>query len=63
MEIIFHGHRAPMSPRLTRRAREGVIVRWLERPAALRASLGFFTDEDDLARLLRGVTAMARGDC
>ncbi|MGA9837017.1 MAG: HPF/RaiA family ribosome-associated protein [Gemmatimonadaceae bacterium] len=34
MEIIFHGHRAPMSPRLTRRAREGVskLARRLGRP-------------------------------
>jgi selenocysteine lyase/cysteine desulfurase len=44
-------------------ARRGVIVRWLERPAALRASCGFFTDDDDLDRLVRGVAATARGDC
>lgn len=40
----------------------GVIVRWLPHPAALRASLGFFSDETDLARLLEGVTAIG-GDC
>jgi L-cysteine/cystine lyase len=44
-------------------AARGVIVRWLERPAALRASLGFFTDGADVARLVEGVTAIAGGDC
>ncbi len=44
-------------------AGDGVIIRWLERPAALRASFGFFTDEGDLGRLVRSATAMARGDC
>lgn len=34
MEIILHGHHAPMSPRLQRRAREGVskLARRLGRP-------------------------------
>ncbi len=44
-------------------AERGVIVRWLERPAALRASLGFFSDDGDREMLVRGVTAVARGDC
>ena len=44
-------------------AADGAIIRWLERPAALRASFGFFTDEGDIGRLARSVTAMARGDC
>ncbi len=33
----------------------GVVVRSLRRPEALRASVGFFTDEADLARLAAGV--------
>jgi ribosome-associated translation inhibitor RaiA len=34
MEIIFHAHHAPMSPRLQRRAREGVdkLARRMGRP-------------------------------
>lgn len=44
-------------------AARGVIVRWLERPAALRASLGFFCDDADLRALVEGVTAIARGGC
>ncbi len=44
-------------------AERGCIVRWLERPAALRAAFGFFSDASD-AELLSGlVTAIARGDC
>lgn len=42
--------------------RAGVVVRWLERPAALRASTGFFTDASDVARLASAVAAVARGD-
>ena len=42
-------------------ARQGVIVRPLPRPAALRASLGFFADEDDVARLVSAVTAIGGG--
>lgn len=41
-------------------AQGGVIVRWLPQPAALRASLGFYTDDTDLDRLagaVRGVAA------
>lgn len=44
-------------------ATRGVIIRWLERPAALRASFGFFCDEVDVQRLAEGVSAVARGDC
>ena len=44
-------------------AAQGCIVRWLERPAALRASFGFFSDAEDAALLARLVTATARGDC
>jgi L-cysteine/cystine lyase len=40
-------------------AARGVTVRWLPRPAALRASLGFFTDEGDIARLAAGVAAVS----
>lgn len=42
--------------------RAGVVLRWLERPAALRASTGFFTDASDVARLASAVAAVARGD-
>ena len=44
-------------------AARGCIVRWLERPAAMRASFGFFSDAEDAALLARLVTATARGDC
>jgi L-cysteine/cystine lyase len=44
-------------------AARGVIIRWLERPAALRASFGFFCDGVDVERLAEGVSAVARGDC
>ena len=45
-------------------AARGVIVRWLENPPSLRASLGFFTDEDDIARLATAVRAIvARDGC
>ena len=44
-------------------AERGCIVRWLERPAALRASFGFFTDASDVLLLAECVTAIARGDC
>lgn len=44
-------------------AARGVVVRWLDRPAALRASPGFFTDDDDLRRLVDGVAAIARDGC
>jgi selenocysteine lyase/cysteine desulfurase len=37
----------------------GVVVRSIPRPAALRASVGFFTDEADLARLAAGVAALS----
>ena len=43
-------------------AARGVVIRWLERPAALRASFGFFCDEVDVQRLSEGVNAVARGD-
>jgi selenocysteine lyase/cysteine desulfurase len=38
-----------------RLAAEGVVVRSVPRPNVLRASVGFFTDEGDLARLEAGV--------
>ena len=44
-------------------AARGVIVRWLERPAALRASLGFFSNDADVRRLVEGVDAIVRGGC
>ena len=40
-------------------AAKGVVVRSLPRPAALRASVGFFTDEADVARLAAGVAAVS----
>jgi selenocysteine lyase/cysteine desulfurase len=39
-------------------AAEGVVIRSLPRPEALRASLGFFSDEADVERL---AAALARG--
>jgi selenocysteine lyase/cysteine desulfurase len=45
-----------------RLAAEGVIVRWMRRPAVLRASLGVFTGDEDVARLAAGVAAVATGD-
>lgn len=41
-------------------AERGVVVRWLERPAALRASLGFFSDDGDVRCLVEAVSALAR---
>ncbi len=40
-------------------AARGVVVRSLPRPEALRASVGFFTDEADVARLAAGVAAVS----
>jgi L-cysteine/cystine lyase len=45
-----------------RLAADGVIVRWMRRPAVLRASLGFFTDDDDVRRLAGALAAVAAGD-
>lgn len=42
-------------------ARRGVLARWLIRPPALRASLGFFSDDTDVTRLVEGVTAIGGG--
>lgn len=39
-------------------AARGVMVRWLDVPAALRASAGFFTDETDVARLVAEIAAL-----
>lgn len=39
-------------------ADRGVMVRWLESPAALRAAPGFFTDDADIARLAAEVAAL-----
>jgi L-cysteine/cystine lyase len=43
-------------------AADGVIVRWVRRPEVVRASLGFFTTHEDVARLAAGVAAVAGGD-
>jgi L-cysteine/cystine lyase len=42
-------------------AREGVLVRWLEHPAALRVSTGFFTDDADIGRLAAALPSAAAG--
>jgi L-cysteine/cystine lyase len=42
-------------------ARRGVIVRWVPRPYALRASTGFFTDDGDLVALRDAVRGVALG--
>jgi L-cysteine/cystine lyase len=39
-------------------ADDGVILRWVPNPRALRASAGFFTDEGDLDRLVAAVRAL-----
>jgi len=39
-------------------ATRGVIVRWLGHPAAVRASAGFFTDDEDVRRLAAAVAAL-----
>ncbi len=39
-------------------ADDGVLVRWLEYPPALRASIGFHWCDDDIERLARGVAAV-----
>lgn len=45
-------------------AARGIVLRWLERPYALRVSTGFFTSDADIARLAAGVAAVAaRDDC
>jgi selenocysteine lyase/cysteine desulfurase len=36
----------------------GVLVRWIAKPRRLRASVGAWTDEGDLTRLLEGVAAL-----
>jgi L-cysteine/cystine lyase len=35
--------------------RSGIVLRWVPQPRALRASVGFFTDETDLSRLGAGL--------
>lgn len=40
-------------------AARGVLVRSIPRPEVLRASLGFFTDDADVARLAAGVAAVS----
>lgn len=42
-------------------AADGVLVRWLEHPPALRASIGFHWCDDDIERLTRAVAAVC--DC
>jgi L-cysteine/cystine lyase len=39
--------------------RSGACLRWLVNPPALRASLGFFTDDSDLAALAEGVGGLS----
>ncbi len=39
--------------------RAGVIVRWLAYPAAVRASTGFYTDQDDISRLAGAVAGLS----
>jgi len=41
---------------------QGVVVRWLRRPSALRASLGFFTTPGDIERLAAACEALAPRD-
>ncbi|MEO9175551.1 MAG: aminotransferase class V-fold PLP-dependent enzyme [Gaiellales bacterium] len=36
----------------------GVLVRWIERPRRVRASVGFWTDDGDLARLCEAIGAL-----
>jgi L-cysteine/cystine lyase len=50
--------RAPVETAAKLAAR-GVVVRSLVRPEALRASVGFFTDEADVARLAAGIAALS----
>ncbi len=45
-----------------RLAADGVIVRWMRRPEVLRASLGFFTTDEDVARLAAALAGVASGD-
>jgi L-cysteine/cystine lyase len=45
-----------------RMAAEDVIVRWLPHTPLVRASLGFFTDASDVARLAAAARAVAVGD-
>jgi selenocysteine lyase/cysteine desulfurase len=33
----------------------GIVLRWVPQPRALRVSVGFFNDEQDLARLSGGL--------
>jgi selenocysteine lyase/cysteine desulfurase len=40
-------------------AAAGVVVRWVPEPRVLRASLGFFTDDEDVRRLAAAVAALA----
>ena len=39
----------------------GVLVRWIAHPRRLRASVGAWTDESDLTRLLEGIAALRSG--
>lgn len=36
----------------------GVLVRWIDRPRRVRASVGFWTDDRDLARLCEGLSGL-----
>jgi L-cysteine/cystine lyase len=36
----------------------GILVRWIERPRRVRASVGFWTDDQDLARLCEAIAGL-----
>lgn len=36
-------------------AARGIVLRWVPQPRALRVSIGFFNDEQDVARLAAGL--------
>jgi selenocysteine lyase/cysteine desulfurase len=36
----------------------GIVLRWVPQPRALRVSIGFFNDEQDLARLAAGLNGL-----
>lgn len=61
--VTFVSEGRPAAAACAAIAEAGVVIRWLERPAALRASFGFFSDADDRAALVRAVSATVSGDC
>jgi L-cysteine/cystine lyase len=40
---------------------KGVLVRWIARPRRVRASVGFWSDDSDLARLCEGIAGLKAG--